>query len=181
MASGRRIQNTIWSLVDSDGNIVEDEVSLKELGKAHFANIFKDDGCTSLVHQLKVVSLFPRMIPFEHSSLLSCPVNLEEIEHSLKSFKKDRSPGLDGWLVEFYLHYFDLLGPILLKAIDSTRISGFIPPSLNSTFLALIPKKDKPRNFADFRPNSLCNLLYKLIAKVIAGRLKPFLDLSISQ
>ena len=48
-------------------------------------------------------------------------------------------------------------------------------------FLALIPKKDKPRTFADFRPISLCNLLYKLIAKVIARRLKPFLDLGISQ
>ena len=48
-------------------------------------------------------------------------------------------------------------------------------------FLALIPKKDKPWTFADFRPISLCNLLYKLIAKVIAGRLKPFLDLGISQ
>ena len=32
-----------------------------------------------------------------------------------------------------------------------------------------------------FRPISLCNLLYKLIAKIIVGRLKPFLDLGISQ
>ena len=125
--------------------------------------------------------LFHRMIPIEHSSLLSCPVTLGEIELSLKSFKKDRSPGPDGWPVEFYLNYFDLLGPDLLSAIDSTRVSSYIPPSLNSTFLALIPKKDKPRTFADFRPISLCNLLYKLIAKVIAGRIKPFLDLGISQ
>ena len=181
MASGRRNQNSIWSLEDSDGNVVEDEAALKELGKAHYANIFKDDGCTSLVHQLKVVLLFHRMIPIEHSSLLSCPVNLGEIELSLKSFKRDHSPGLDGWPMEFYLNYFDLLGPDLLTAIDSTRISGFIPPSLNSTFLALIPKNDKPRTFADFRPISLCNLLYKLTAKVIAGRLKPFLDSGISQ
>ena len=70
---------------------------------------------------------------------------------------------------------------MLLKNIDQTRLSGFIPPSLNSTFLALIPKKDKPRTFVDFRPISLCNLLYKLIAKIIAGRLKPFLDSGISR
>ena len=100
---------------------------------------------------------------------------------SLKAFKKDRSPGPDGWPVEFYLHFFDLLSPFLLKSIDQTRISGFIPLSLNSTFLALIPKKDKPWTFVDFRPISLCNLLYKLIAKIIARRLKPFLDLGISQ
>ena len=151
------------------------------MGKAYFSDIYKDDGSTSLEHQLKVVSLFPRLIPSEHSSLLSRPVSLLEIELSLKYFKKYRSPGPDGWPVEFYLHFFDLLSPVLLKTIDLTRTSGFIPPSLNSTFLALISKKDKPQTFADFRPISLCNLLYKLTAKIIAGRLKPFLDSGISQ
>ena len=125
--------------------------------------------------------LFPKMILDEKASNLTCPVSLGEIAFALNSFKKDRSPGPDGWPVEFYLHFFDLIGQKLLSAMDSTRVLGLIPPSLNSTFLALIPKLDKPRTFADFRPISLCNLLYKLIAKVIAVRLKPFLDLGISQ
>ena len=142
VASGRRLQNMVWSLEYSDGNLIEEEIPLKEFGKAYFEIIYKEDGCTSLEHQLKVVSLFPRMIPSEHSSLLSCPVSLKEIELSLKYFKKYRSPGPDGWPVEFYMHIFDLLGPVLLKTIDLTRTSGFIPPSLNSTFPALIPKKD---------------------------------------
>ena len=64
--------------------------------------------------------------------------------------------------------------------MDSTRVLGLIPSSLNLTFLALILKMDKPQTFVDFRPISSCNLLYKLIAKVIAVRLKPFLDLGIS-
>ena len=170
----------IWSLEDEEGNIIVDEGPLKDLAKSYFENIFKDEGLTCLDHQLKVISLFPRMIPSEHSSRLTSQVTLKELELSLKSFKKDRSPGPDGWPVEFYLHFFDLLGPTLVHMVDMTRISGFIPPSLNSTFITLIPKKDKPRTFADFRPISLCNLLYKLIAKVIACRLKPFLDLGIS-
>ena len=115
--------------------------------------------------------LFHRMIPIEHSSLLSCPVNLGEIEISMKSFKKDRSPGPDGWLVEFYLFFFYFLKNELLSAVDITRVTGIITASLNSTFIALIPKKDNPQNFAEFRPISLCNLLYKLISKVIAVRL----------
>ena len=44
----------------------------------------------------------------------------------------------------------------------------------------MIPKKDKPTTFADFRMISLCNLLYKLVSKVIAIRLKPHLDTHIS-
>ena len=170
----------IWSLEDDDGNVIDDERSLKDLGKSHFEHIFQDEGLTSLDQQLKVISLFPRMILDEYSSCLTSQVTLNEIEHSLKSFKKDRSLGPDGWPVEFYLFFFDLLGPTLARMVDSTRITGHIPSSLNSTFITLIPKKDKPRGFADFRPISLCNLLYKLIAKVIAGRLKPYLDTGIS-
>ena len=112
-------------------------------------------------------------------SLILC-VSLMEIECVLKYFKKDRSASPDGWPVEFYLHFFDLLGKDLLSVVESTRVSGYIPPSLNSTFLPLIPKIDKPSTFADFRPISLCNLLYKLISKVIVVRLKPFLDSHIS-
>ena len=63
VASGRRLQNMIWSLEYSDGNLIEEEAPLKELGKTYFENIFKDDGFTSLEHQLKVISLFPRLIP----------------------------------------------------------------------------------------------------------------------
>ena len=57
---------------------------------------------------------------------------------------------------------------------------GKVATALNSTFIALIPKVDNPSCFGDFRPISLCNLCYKLIAKVAASRLKPFLDSSIS-
>ena len=103
-----------------------------------------------------------------------------EVETALKSFKKDKSPGPDVWPVEFFLAFFDLLGDELVNLVEVSRKKGRVLPSLNSTFIALIPKKDKPLSFADFRPISLCNLVYKLIAKVAAQCLKPFLDKFIS-
>ena len=86
LASGRRNQNSIWSLVDEDGNSYEDEAGLKELVQSHFANIFRDDGGTCLMNQLKVVMLYPKMISDENESDLSCPVTLGEIEFALKYF-----------------------------------------------------------------------------------------------
>ena len=107
-------------------------------------------------------------------------VTISEVERALKTFKRDKAPGSDGWPVEFYLNFFDLLGPLLVKMVETSRIIGRVAPALNSTFLSLIPKVDLPVSFADFHPISLCNLCYKLISKIAALRLKPFLDASIS-
>lgn len=52
--------------------------------------------------------------------------------------------------------------------------------SLSSTFIALIPKIDEPNTPDKYKPITLCNVIYKLISKVLANRLKPLLPLLIS-
>lgn len=58
--------------------------------------------------------------------------------------------------------------------------SGTVPRNLNHTFLVLILKVHSPRRVADFRPISLSNVLYNLVAKVLANRLNPLLPQLIS-
>ena len=52
---------------------------------------------------------------------------------------------------------------------------------MNQTHICLIPKTESPTTPKDFRPISLCNVAYKLISKVLADRLKPWLHLIISE
>lgn len=65
--------------------------------------------------------------------------------------------------------------------MEDTRCTGYISGAMNSTFITLIPKVSKPLYFEEFRPISLCNFIYKLISKIIAECLKPFLAKVITQ
>jgi hypothetical protein len=82
--------------------------------------------------------------------------------------------------VEFFLHFFDLVSEDLLVMVEEARSCGRIVGSINSTFLALIPKINKPQHFGDYKPISLCNLVYKVISKVIANQIKPILSRALS-
>jgi hypothetical protein len=64
------------------------------------------------------------------------------------------------------------------RGITNIRPSS---PSLNATFLTLIPKEERVTNPKQFRPIALCNVIYKIITKVIANRLKPILPFVISK
>ncbi|CAA0837929.1 Uncharacterized mitochondrial protein AtMg01250, partial [Striga hermonthica] len=79
--------------------------------------------------------------------------------------------------VEFQLH---LIKADLLKAIISFFQSGNILKHWNHTVLSLIPKCFSPDNLSQFRPISLCTVIYKLISKILAQRLKSCLPCCIS-
>jgi hypothetical protein len=85
---------------------------------------------------------------------------------------KNKSPSHDGWTMEFYLELFYLLVDEILRVVDESTVSNHISGALNVTLITLIPKNLNPSSFDDFRPISLCNFLYKVIAKIIANMVK---------
>lgn len=64
------------------------------------------------------------------------------------------------------------------KASSSSNISTLwgMHPSLAETLIALIPKVDYLVTFKEFMPISLCNIVYKIITKVLVNRVRPMLD-----
>ena len=132
---------------------------LANLRVRHFQNLFKAQAGSTLAEIIQTTQLFPRFADVEENKNLMEEVSMEELKDVIHSFQKDKSPGSDGWKIEFYLGFFDLIGEDLLEVVDECRKSRVIHAPINSTFITLIPKTDKPEVFDDFRPISLCNFL----------------------
>lgn len=154
---------------------------LAQLGISHFKQRFKAPLAPSLLEIINLVGHFLRYLDLDGIDDLIKPISIGELESTLKWFKRDKSPCPDGWSMEFYIAFVDIIGPDLLGVIEESRTLGRIYAPLNSTYIALIPKTDSPSSFHELRPISLCNCLYKIIAKIIANRIKPILSEHISQ
>ena len=65
-----------------------------------------------------------------------------------------------------------MLGDDLLEEVLAAINNATIPDGWNDTTIVLIPKIDNPEMVAQFRPISLCNVVYKVISKMLSSRLK---------
>lgn len=167
-AKCRKVQNTIWNIPLLEGGVANSFNKLSHLGSSHFRNLYKQPPGSTIADIIKIVGHFPRFVNEEEAEVLYDLVTPGELESTLKWFKKEKSLGPDGWTIEFYIAFYDLLSHDLLRVVEECKVSGILYNAINSTFIALIPKSDNPSSFDDYCPISLCNVLYKIISKIIA-------------
>ena len=82
------------------------------------------------------------------------------------------APGPNGMSPVFYKSFWHIVGNDVTSIVLNALNSGVVHESLNSIFISPIPKIKNPKKFFDFRPISLCNVIYKLISKVLVNCLK---------
>ena len=111
----------------------------------------------------------------EHNLLCQIPT-AKEIYQTLKLMNWNKAPSLHGYLEVFYLECWDIIGDSIIKAIQSFFQFGYLFKEFNYYYIMLIPKSNQACEFIDFRPISLCNLIYKLIYKILANRMRPILN-----
>ena len=107
-------------------------------------------------------------------------ISLEEVQEVVFQMKEGTSPGPDGFTVNSFHHLWEMIKIDVWNIVEQSRLSGCILPYLNVTFITLIAKGEGVYSPDKFRPISLYNVIYKIITKVIANRLKPILPSLIS-
>jgi hypothetical protein len=92
-----------------------------------------------------------------------------------------KAPGVDGFTAGFFQRHWGLLQQTIVPAILEFLNGGELPAGLNDTSITLIPKVRNPQAVSQYRPISLCPVLYKIAAKAITNRLRGCLDEIISE
>ena len=128
-----------------------------------------------MVETRAILDCIPQLVSGSMNRDLLRPIVLEELETVVFGMKKGKAPGPDGFPIEFFQEFWEIIKFDLLEVVQESYQNKQMLKSLNATFLALIPKVDGANRLDQFRPIALCNVTYKIITKLIAERLKPFL------
>ena len=112
------------------------------------------------------------MITKEMNSKLSSEFTHLEVKQAINQMAPLKAPRPDGMPPLFYQHYWNLIIDDISNTMLHYLNSTTLPEQLNHTFITLIPKKKNPEFAFEFRPISLCNVLYKIFSKVLANKLK---------
>lgn len=103
------------------------------------------------------------------------PYSFDEVKHTVFSMKAGKSPGMDGFNPRFYQAYWDLVGDSISYACTDMLLYGMFAASLNDIALVLIPIKSEPESISDLHPITLYNVVFKIVTKMIANRLRILL------
>nr|GEU80032.1 RNA-directed DNA polymerase, eukaryota [Tanacetum cinerariifolium] len=102
---------------------------------------------------------------------LECDVTYDEIKRAVWDCGTNKSPGLNGFTFDFISTFWQIINQDVVNAVREFFIASKFPPGCNSSFIALIPKKQDAKFVKDFRPISLIHCFYKIIAKILANHL----------
>ena len=96
----------------------------EEAGVDFFHNIFKEPEGFPIQEILEVLGFFPRMITEQMNEELTKEISNEEINYTLHSFQKGKIPGPDGFTLEFFLGFYDMMKNDILEVVRESQGSG---------------------------------------------------------
>ena len=117
-------------------------------------------------------SVIINKLPIEDRISIEREVDLQEIERVVKNLAKGKSPGIDGVPNEFYQRCWDCIKEDLGELVRAILNRGGLSSELNQSLIVLVPKVQNSRTVKDFRPISLLGGVYKIVAKILANRIR---------
>ncbi|XP_074266449.1 uncharacterized protein LOC141589722 [Silene latifolia] len=176
-AGERKQKNFIARLIDDDGNVKTDEEGIGTVAIEYFQRLFS----TSNPSNFEVLEDMTQRVTPGMNECLTKEYSEEEVTEALNQMHPLKAPGPDGMNELFFQTYWGTVGPAVVDTVLNILRGNVMPTEFNTTNIVLIPKKKAPDKVSDLRPISLCNVVYKLVSKILANRLKLFLSDIVSE
>lgn len=176
-ATTRKKNNTINKILCANGTWAKTEDGIIQEALKYFQDLFAHPSYGTVPENgdLKVKCLSQEAI-----TDLNRPYTDEEVTAALQDFHPSKAPGPDGLPALFYQKFWTEVKSEVLEFFLQVLNEGKSVQEINTTNIVLIPKMQQPESMKHFRPISLCNVLYKLISKTIARRMKMYMPSIIS-
>ena len=154
---------------------ITDQQQISHSVKEYYEILYKEqpvDKCDlqSIVKNIKILSE-------DESNTLEGKITFEEATYAIKNMKHNKSPGSDGFTVEFYKVFWKDIGPLIVRSLNEAFERGELSATQKEGVIVCIPKEDKPREYIkNWRPITLLNVSYKIGSACIANRIKTVLS-----
>ncbi|XP_057811420.1 uncharacterized protein LOC131025639 [Salvia miltiorrhiza] len=178
--SKRRQKNTIKCLRRSDGTEVRKEGEMADEIHAYFSTIFQSS-LPELSCIDEITNTCSTFLGDSAKAELAAPFSEEEVRKAIFQMHAHKAPGPDGYPPFFFQKFWGEIGDAVTNEVLNVLNGNSSIRHWNKTHIVLIPKVKKPKDVKDFRPISLCNTSYKMVAKVLANRLRTVLNLVIDE
>ncbi|KAK3222311.1 hypothetical protein Dsin_009336 [Dipteronia sinensis] len=174
MSNIRRKSNFI-RVISIFGRLCSGPAQVREGVFSFFKDHFKKVGWT----RLRIVDLYLKKISEEQSLLLEVDFLTTEVLAALRDCDGDKAPRPDGLNLLFIRANWEVIKDDFMSFLHEFHNDGSVVKHLNHTHVALIPKIRNLVSLKDYRPISLIGSLYKILAKLLANRLKLVMDVVI--
>ena len=168
------LDKTIPFLEKDDGNIVTDQKCILNEVKQYYEILYSFQDAPDV----KIPADIPNVpvLTQDDNNHLEGLITYSEAALALKKMKNFKSPGPDGFTVEFFKIFFSDIGPFLVRSANEGFSEGQLSISQRQGSITCIPKEGKSKRFVkNWRPISLLNNAYKIVSACIANRLKHVL------
>ena len=178
-------KKTITELTVAGGTTISKEDDILVEIRSFYENLYNTDlgdDSTSLFQDFTdtLKTKLPKLSE-DQRDVIEGKLTLEECRKALMSLRCGKSPGEDGFTVEFYKFFFELLGREFLDSINASYDQNELSISQRRGVITLIPKEDANlKDLSNWRPITLLNVDYKIASKAIATRIEKVLPLLIN-
>ncbi|KAA3472829.1 reverse transcriptase [Gossypium australe] len=176
--AARKRANFISKLTLDSGQEINEESIIQEEAMLYFENLFTSKG---VADPKEILEGIEGNISDEINRRLQAPFREDEVRAALKGMGPIKAPGPDGFPAIFFQKFWHIVGKEVLEFCLGVLNEGREAEAANMTNIVLIPKVNKPTSLVSFRLISLCNVVYKIIAKTIANRMQDVMAICIDQ